>query len=260
MAITNLNMFLQDYFKAHHCKTPLNKEGVLSVQLTEEMDRVLMNRPFYWHYIKKIGQQGEPKQLTLITNPDKREINGEWIHFGSPRLQQIINHLKQNEKHTRLFQQMNTSQNTPLYPWLVTNIKISYKGKQKKDELISIGLHLVNGAMKLEMMNLLEPIQLQTTISDYCYTISPIIKLKSGFRRIESVIDNYIENQSHSWAEDSINTLDNEIQMLKHFYVGDTDEEKEQMEKEINEITERFEPRITYEVINGGIFYLTRDF
>lgn len=259
MAITNLDEFLQSYFTAHGCKLLQNKEGVITVQLTEEMDRVLMNRPFYWHYIKKIGQNGEPMQLSLISNPEKREEKGEWIHFGSPRLQQIINQLKQKEKYTKLFQIVNTNLNTPLYPWLVINIKISYKGKQKKDELISIGLHLVNGAMKLEMMNLLENIPLQPAISDYCYTISPIIKIKSGYRRIENVLDNYIQNQTHPWAEESSQALDEEIQMLKHFYTGDTDTQMEQMEKEINEITERYQPSIIYEVINGGLFYLTQD-
>lgn len=235
MAITKLDEFLQNYFISHGCKLLHNNEGVLTVQLTEEMDRALMNRPFYWHYIKKIGQNGEPMQLSLISNPDKREEKGEWIHFGSPRLHQIINQLKQKEKYTKLFQKVNTRQNTPLYPWLVINMKISYMGRQKKDELISIGLHLVNGAMKLEMMNLLEEIPLQMAISDYCYTISPIIKIKSGFIRIENVIDNYIQDQTHPWAEESNRVLEEEIQMLKHFYTGDTEIQMEQMEKEIKD-------------------------
>ena len=259
MAITELDDFLKNYFTAHECKLLNHDDGLLTVQLTEDMDRALMNRPFYWHYIKKIGQNGQPMQINLITNPGKREEKGDWIHFGSPRLQQIINHLKQNEKYTKLFQKVNTKQNTPLFPWLVVNIKISYRGKQKKDELISIGLHLVNGAMKLEMMNLLGNIPLQMAISDYCYTISPMIKIKSGYLRIEKVLDNYVQNQTHEWAEESNQALEEEIQMLKHFYTGDTDDELVQMKKEINEITERYQPSIIYEVINGGIFYLAQD-
>ena len=97
MAITNLNQFLQDYFVSHRCKILENNDGILKIQLTEEMDQALMNRPFYWHYIKKIGQQGEPMDLTLITNPNKKDVKGEWIHFGSPRLQQIITLLRTNE-------------------------------------------------------------------------------------------------------------------------------------------------------------------
>ncbi|UJL44835.1 hypothetical protein KFZ58_10320 [Virgibacillus sp. NKC19-16] len=259
MAITNLNEFLQDYFTANQCELIFNEDGVLTVQLTEEMDRALMNRPFYWHYVKSTGYAGEPMKLTLVTNPDKREEKGEWIHFGSPRLQQILTQLKQNEKVTKLFQKVETNQNTPLYPWLVVNIKISYVGKQKKDEVFSIGLHLVNGMMKVEMMEQMQQLSLQMTISDYCYPISPLIKLKSGYLRIQSVIDNYIENQTHEWAEESWKTLDEEIQMLHYFYTGETETVNEQKQKELNEMKERYEPYISYEVINGGIFYFTED-
>lgn len=92
MAIRNLDHFLHDYFSAHHCTISSDNDGVLRVKLTEEMDRALMNRPFYWHYIKKMGHPGDPMTLTLITNHSKRDNKGEWIHFGSPRLQQITTH------------------------------------------------------------------------------------------------------------------------------------------------------------------------
>lgn len=258
MEIANLSDFLEGYFSSHHCELLANHDGVMTVQLTEQMDRDLMNRPFYWHYVKSTGNSGQPMKLTLITNPNRRDEQGEWIHFGSPRLQQIINHLKQNEKYTKLFQRVDTNTNTPLYPWLVCNIKISYQGKQKKDELISIGLHLVNGTMHTDMMQRLQEIGLHMTISDYCYPISPMIKLKSGYLRIESVINNYIEHQSHEWAEASLETLEEEIKTLQYFYTADNN--PEQMEKELNEIRQRYNPKITSEVMNGGIFYLTEGF
>lgn len=258
MAIKNLHHFLESYFTANHCKFVYNNEGVLTVQLTENMDRALMNRPFYWHYIKKIGNPGDPMQLTLITNPEKRDEKGEWVHFGSPRLQQILNKLRQEETYTKLFERIDTNQKTALFPWLVMNIKISYQGKQKRDEIFSIGLHLVNGSMKTDMMELLEEKSLQMTISDYCYTISPIIRLKSGFARIESVLESYIHNQTHDWAEESLKTMEEEIQLLNHFYSAKDDEENTQQErdKEIGEINKRYSPYITFKVINGGIFYL----
>lgn len=261
MAIRNLNYFLQSYFTAHHCKVLKNNDGVLTVKLTEELDRALMNRPFYWHYIKKMGNQGEPMQLTLITNPDKRDGKNEWIHFGSPRLQQILKHLNEYEKYTKLFERIDANQKTALFPWLVTNMKISYQGKQKRDEIISIGLHLVNGSMKVEMMELLQDRPLQMNIPDYCYTISPIIKLKSGFIRIETVLESYIRNQTHDWADESIKTMEEEIDLVKHFYgVEDMDSKiKQAMEKEVSEIKKRYNPGVIFKVINGGIFYLAEN-
>lgn len=260
MAIKNLHDFLTSYFTAHHCTLEKNTDGVLTVQLNEKMDRALMNRPFYWHYVKKMGSSGQPMKLTLITDPLNRDGKNEWVHFGSPRLQQILQHLGENEKFTKLFEGVNKNRKTALYPWLVTNVKIGYQGKQKRDEIISIGLHLVNGSMKVEMMEELQTRSLQMTIPDYCYTISPMIKLKSGFKRIESVLESYINDQSHDWASESLTTMEEEINLLKHFYRGtnDNEQEKQEMEKEVEEITKRYKPCITFEVINGGIFYLNQ--
>ena len=165
--------------------------------------------------------------------------------------------MKKTSKNIKLFQEIDTIKNTALYPWLLTNIKISYEGKQNKEELFSIGLNLVNGTMKTKMMEILQSLQLNITISDYCYPISPIIKLNSGFIRIETVINNYLENQSHEWATESLNTLKEEIQMVQHFF--DNEDEEGNMEKEMNDLTKRYTPSISYQVVNGGIIYLAED-
>ncbi|MDY0396667.1 YqhG family protein [Virgibacillus halophilus] len=77
-----------------------------------------------------------PNNLHSILSRNKHKHRGEYIHFGSPRLQQIISHLKTNERFTRLYQYLPVSARTPLYPWLVTNIKLSYIGKQKKRAVV----------------------------------------------------------------------------------------------------------------------------
>ncbi|WP_407058248.1 YqhG family protein [Tigheibacillus jepli] len=245
MAISDLHQFLKEYFQAHHCTIVEDRPNLLSVKLTEEMDKALMNRPFYWHYIKKIGQAGEPKQLTFITDPEEKTATGEHIHFGSPRLQQIINHLKTNERFARLYQHLSTSARTPLYPWLVTNVKLSYIGQQNKEQLFSIGLNLINGVMKTEMMEQLQSIDLQMTIPDYCYVISPMIKPGSGFRRIQAVLDQYISDQDHDWANLSMQACARESELLKAFYDGQSDEAAEQMEKELQKFINAMNQRLT---------------
>ena len=65
----------------------------LTVQLTIELDKELMNRPFYWHYLEKTGGVPNPDRLTFITDSQNAPTNikGETIHFGSPRLHQMLN-------------------------------------------------------------------------------------------------------------------------------------------------------------------------
>lgn len=252
--IADLEKFIVDFFAANQCEILAQHDGVISVQLTEELDKVLMNRPFYWHYINSIGEKGSPMTLTLITNPDRKNEEGEWIHFGSPRLQQIWNYLIEQEKYTLLFEAIHAEQNTALYPWLLTNIKISYKGRQKKAELISLGIQLINGKIIVNMMEELNKLDLKQQISNYCFTLSPLISLTNGYRRVESVVLNYIEKQPHDWALEAEQTLKEEIAVLNHFYQDNQNDKL--LAKEIEELKTRYEPEIRLEVVNGGLIYL----
>lgn len=254
MNISDLEKFIIDFFTANHCDIMTKEEGKVTVQLTEELDKVLMNRPFYWHYINSIGEKGKPMTLTLITNPERKSEEGEWIHFGSPRLQQIWNYLIEQEKYTLLFEEIHVEKNTALYPWLLTNIKISYKGRQKKAELISLGIQLINGKIIVNMMEELNKLRLKQQISNYCFTLSPLISLTNGYRRVENIVLNYLENQSHNWAIEAQEKLQEEIAILNHFYQDN--ENDELLEKEIEEIKTRYEPEIKLEVVNGGLVYL----
>ncbi|WP_138415821.1 YqhG family protein [Aquibacillus sediminis] len=260
MALENLHEFLNDYFVANKCDILENDNGKLKVQLTDKMDEWLMNRPFYWQYVKKLGYAGEPMQVTFITNPDRRDEDGEWIHFGSPRLHQIFNTLTTQGKFTKLFEQVETAQRTALVPWLVVNFRISYTGKHKKDEIQSIGLHLINGGMKINMMDELEQLPLQSSIPDFCYTITPMIKLKSGYQRMITYIEKYLQKQEHSWAQESWDHLQEEKKLVEHFY-QDSDEEEQyenRFDQEMQAVEDRYQPQINIDVINGGIFYLSQ--
>ena len=252
----DMERFITQFFNAYQCDVEA-EPGVIKVQLTEEMDKALMNRPFYWHYMKSIGQQGVPMSLTLVTDPNKREIGGEWLNVGSPRLQQIFNYVTTNEKYVLLFQEVLTTKHTALYPWLLTNIKVSYKGKQKKEELISLGIQLINGKVVVNMMDELSKLNLKQQISDLCYTMSPLITIPSGYKRIERIILNYIENQPKEWVEEAKKTLEEEIALLEEFYQDDL--QNELYIKEMEELKQRYTPEISIEVVNGGLIYLLDD-
>ena len=257
MKITNLEQFLHTYFMTHQCHIVHAEDGRLSVQLTEDLDKVLMNRPFYWHYMEQTGQKGEPATLTLITDPEQKDSSGEWIHFGSPRLHQMMNHLKQNQHNVKLFQHIEgQGDHVALHPWLVINIKIQYQGKHNKEEFYSIGINLITGVMATNMLEKLNQLTLKMSIADYCYTISPMIKIKSAFKRIERLLDQYVEQQSHEWAIESLETLEEEIQLVNHFFTDQKDEDLKA--KEIAELKNRYTPKIKYKVINGGLIYLNQ--
>lgn len=252
MKQTNLNIadFLSRYFSANHCELKQEDNTLLKVQLTKEMDLALMNRPFYWQYVEATGNKGQPMELSFSFDQKHTE---EWTHFGSPRLEKIFQNLRDTAKFIRLYEVVQVDNNTMLQPWLLTNIIIKYIGKQKKEELLSLGLNMINGKIHLNMMDKLIHTPLESMISDKCYTISPLIKLSSGFKRIENHLYEHIQKMNHEWAIDSITLLNDEIEMIKHFYSNDDNEDKD---KEISEVTNRLQPTIEFDILNGGIVYL----
>ncbi len=254
----DLEKFIIDFFHAYQCKVEKQDKGIIKVELTEELDKAIMNRPFYWHYMESTGQIGIPATLTLITDPTKRNGTGEYVDIGSPRIQQMFSLISKREKYTKLFQEIKTDINTPLYPWLLVNMKICYKGKQKKEELISLGVQLINGKVIVNMMDELEPLALKKHISDHCYTLSPIITLTSAYKRIEKIILDYVEKQPKEWARETMEIQREEIALLNQFYEDDPENAIYKKEKE--ELNQRFTPEISLEVVSGGIVYLRENF
>ncbi|SHN12160.1 YqhG family protein [Gracilibacillus kekensis] len=256
--ITNLHSFLHQYFTVHDCKVITENDTEMTIQLTRDLDQVLMNRPFYWHYMDKIGRQGEPLSLELDTNTEKKDNNKEWIHYGSPRLQQIFQHIKQQARYTMLYEEKDSLNKSALLPWLVTNLKVQYAGSQKKEDIYSIGLQLINGSIVSNMMNQIESIALQRVMSDYSYTISPIIRPISGFNRIFQFVEDQLLDQNWQWAIESEKLLQEELKLVEYFFDKQEDNQ-DILNKEKERLHERLQPKIIIEIINAGLFYLKEE-
>jgi hypothetical protein len=184
-----IRKFLARYFTANGCDITEEGPGYMTVQLTIELDKELMNRPFYWHYLEKTGGVPNPMKLTFITNRQLAppDLKGETIHFGSPRLHQIFQSARSLAGYIRLYEQHASppGMQTPLRPWLCMNVKISYQCDRKRDVFKSIGLQLINGQMVEDFHDRLLQLQLTPKIPDYSFTLSPLIMPKSGISRIE---------------------------------------------------------------------------
>jgi hypothetical protein len=255
-----IHNFLERYFTANNCELLENNSGYMTVQLTIDLDKELMNRPFYWHYLEKTGGVPNPMKLTFVTNSQQAPdtIKGEVIHFGSPRLHQIFQSTKNLAGFIRLYENSNSiyGVQTPLIPWIGLNMKISYQCDRKRDVFHSIGLQLINGRMVEDFHEKLLKLSMKSKIPDYAYTLSPLIKPGSGINRIQSFINNRIEQEDQKWAEDARTRWKKDLDLLHHFY-EDAEEKSESFETEKLALQEQYEPKINISVVNGGLFYLT---
>lgn len=256
MAIPDIRTFVKQYFTAKQCTVSEVDKKLLQVELTEEMDKKIMNRPFYWHYIKATRSVGVPK--TLLLNPDWNDMDStaEPVFFGSTRFQQILQDLTNEPSIIQMFEVVETKDKQALYPWLLVNIKITYQSMQIKDEIFSLGLNLITGTITVHMMDHLLKTDIKPTISSLCYVLSPIITYDSGIKRLENILDVYLEEQTHEWALHSIQEMEKELQLLDHFY----EENNSEKHREIKAIQKRYKPTITFKYTSGGIVYLTSSF
>lgn len=258
-----IHNFLDKYFKSNNCEIIENAQSHMSVQLTIELDKLLMNRPFYWTYIEKTNGTPNPMRLTFITDKKNtpEDVKGEFIHFGAPRLHQIFDSTKKLARYIRLYQNTNPllqSGNTALYPWLGLNLKISYKCDRKKDVMMSLGLQLINGMIIEDFQEKIEMLELTPKIPDLAFTMSPLVKPQNGINRLQQYVRGYVETDNHSWADEAKERWAEDLSLLDSFYDG-IDEKPESYEIEKEALKEQYEPKVIVEIINGGLFYLCQN-
>lgn len=263
-----LHRFLRKFFVSNGCQLLEEKDGLLRFLLTPELDEELMNRPFYWRYKKRLGQEGEPMELTLLTDPNQSAEKAEHIHFGSPRLHKIFQLIRESAQVARLYEKVDSASRTPLYPWLIRNISVHFSGKRKRTETHSVGLQLLNGQLVTNWMENFSQVEFKQQISDQCYCLSPIIRYQSGYQRISSYMHTYLDALDDGWIKETADTLKQEEALLQHFFdqsnQGEMEEEMQEeraalYQNELDALHKRLIPSIRMETINAGIFYLSEE-
>ncbi|GAE45290.1 hypothetical protein JCM21738_2073 [Mesobacillus boroniphilus JCM 21738] len=99
---------------------------------------------------------------------------------------------------------------------------------------------------------------LNSKIPDYAYTLSPLIKPKSGVNRIQSFLTTRVEQEDHTWAEEARKRWQKDLELLHHFY-EDEEVESDSFKTEKAALQEQYEPKVNIEIVNGGLFYLTEN-
>ena len=256
----DLHPFLMDFFKTRQAEILEQTTGKLTVKLTERLDQQLMNRPFYWQYVKKLGLGGETMQLTFLTDKNERDqSDGEWVHYGSPRLEQIFRIIQQEGTFTTLFESRPAAnhQKTALQPWFVCNLRVKYRGYRPSDEIVSIGILLLNGTMRFQFMEGIETIEFSTTIPDYCFTLPTIISVNRALNRVTDELEKRIKDQSKEFTVKSYAIYQRERDMVRKLKDHQNEEEADHLAEQ--QIYDRLYPQVDLQWINSGIFYLSEE-
>lgn len=258
MHAQEIHTFLHRFFQENKCEVLHGNEYYLTVQLTIDMDKKIMNRPFYWRYIESVNETPNPAQLTLITDIRKMQngIKGEVIHLGSPRLHQLFRVTKEMGQFVKMYEKVTKEEEQiVLTPWLGINYKVSFISHQTKEMIHSIGINLMTGAVVKEFQESILARSLTQQYSNHVfhlpYTITPV----RAIDRLDKIIDQLIDLEDRSWIEEANRRWKKDQAVLDYFYEGQSVKPMSyEVEKQAME--ERFKPIIKVEIVNGGLFYL----
>ncbi len=251
--------YLLQFFKESNCQVLNDNDHYIDVQLTIEMDKKIMNRPFYWRYLESTDGVPNPAQLTFITDKNKlvEDVKGEVVHFGSPRLSQLFQATKDMGSFVQMYEQVadNLEAQIILTPWLGVNYKISYYCDQTKEMLYSFGINLMTGNLIEGFQESLSEVDLGITTSGNTFNLPYIIKPIRALERLDAVIDNRIQQDDHTWAEEAKMRWQKDRDVLEYFYEG-VENKPDCYEIEKEAMDQQYEARIKIDIINGGLFYL----
>ncbi|KOS66386.1 hypothetical protein AEA09_16685 [Lysinibacillus contaminans] len=254
-----VHKYLQQFFTENDCCILGDDEHYITVQLTIDMDKRIMNRPFYWQYVEATNGEPSPAQVTFITDQNRIEekIMGEVIHFGSPRLNQLFQVTKELGAFVQMFEKVDRLETKSfLTPWLGVNYKVSYCSDQTKEMLYSFGINLMTGEVIEEFQESLNDMDLVSVISEDAFQVQYIIKPNRALQRLDTIVDDIIQQDDHIWAEEANKRWHRSQRVLEYFYEG-VEHKPECYEIEKKALEEQYDPKIKVEIINGGLFYLT---
>lgn len=255
-----IHAYLHRFFQENQCVITEDAGNFMRVQLTIEMDKKMMNRPFYWQYVETTDAVPCPAQLTFITDTTnvREDVRGEVVHFGSYRLNQVFNVTKQQGSIVHLFEKVrdNDRTKTILTPWLGVNFKVTYASDQTKETLYSLGMNLMTGQIIDGFQESVENREFDVEMSAHTFNLPYTIKPLRALGRLEGMIIDLIKQDDHQWIDEATSRWKKDQRVLEYFYEG-VEHRPESYEVEKKAMEEQYSPKIVIEIINGGLFYVT---
>lgn len=199
-------------------------------------------------------------------------IRREDIHFGSARLRQIFNAVKQSGSCVYLFEDPGPRQKTTLFPasyepWLAVCWKVEFACDLKREELHFHAISLASGKIDTSFDQRIIDMPLLQRLPENIHVGPTSLSLRDGHQQLEQYLYRSLEKLDTSWATSAKERLQEELELVDAYYkdlllVDDEErqaEVKAQLEARKSEITWQYEPRIMISAINCGIFHLRED-
>lgn len=293
--------FCERYFAATGCTLVEKSPAFLHVKLSPEADRELTGRTYYWNFIERTGAEPETMSFKFILDPEAHErdhpqaasrgagpagafglppiapVPGRTLEeplvFGSRRLEQLFASACRKGAYLQLFEEPPASSGgsraaLPYATWLGVNYKISFICDMKREQLMSLGIHLSTGELAEDFFAKLKDRRLTARMPPRT-VLGDTISLERAAGRLEQAVTDRLAGLDYGWADDARQRLAEEEARIDAYFgdllaaSGLDPEEREalvrQREQRLAEIRWQHAPRIEVRPVNCGFFHLLQD-
>jgi hypothetical protein len=257
--------FTERYLRLTGCRIIESAPSHLVTQLTIEADKDLLNRPFYWMYVEKMGLPPQPSRLCLVFDPESfpEGMRGEHLFYGAPRFTQILRSAQKHGRFVRLYQTPGPARKAgrakPYIPWIGIRFKVSYICDRKKDRLRDLGINLVSGEIRDDFYQEVKQLEWTPRIPPGRHQASPCLTVTQAVGKLEARLQDEIEREAPSWADEALERLREELDLLDAYYPKEGQLSEQRLAERSRRRTEtvlQYHPRVEVSVINAGLFYM----
>ncbi|MCL6453180.1 MAG: YqhG family protein [Alicyclobacillus sp.] len=277
-------LFCDTYFQAVGATCVFRAEDYAEYQLPPDVDKEMVERPFYWMWIEKTGQQPTPTVLRLAftqaaetvqnerirrvlleqAGPSLNEMQrryfvapkAELVSLGSYRLDRIYASCDRRGR----FAAVMPSRRPPgatLVPWLLVNLRVSQRCDVTEQKLASYGVCLVNGQLVLDFYNRIANIPMEP-MDPRRVARSLRVPVDTAVKHVKEHLTRAFERQPATWAEAAWQRLQQDVEQIATYYssiAGDHAEaELDQLwaerDRKIADRLAQFTPRLEVEVLH----------
>ena len=215
------------------------------------------------------GVTGATAGTAALPLPGGRVLT-EYLHFGSARLHQIFDYVRQRGRNVLLFAEPPRGGRAAdpfsraYTAWLGVNFKVTCECDMKREDLYSWGISLATGVIDENFGERLQACRLTARLSPEIRLLRSTLTPRKGMARLEAHLERKLRRGDFSWAVEAEERRREERQRVANYYRqlierADSGEQRRALEERLKnreaEIDWQYRPRMTVTVINCGIFH-----
>ncbi|MFB1080687.1 YqhG family protein [Jeotgalibacillus sp. JSM ZJ347] len=166
--------------------------GQAVVQLTEQLDRKFMNRPFYWYYRDAVCKPGDPLQVMIVHSPSpaqQKEIIQ--IYPDHPVFLAMFNSAQNDNRFFIGYEQSQPGER--LFPWILIHLTAETVPPGSPSHRVEGRLSLTTGQTAFDVRKELEEQKLTDSRPNGSILLTNKIPYATSLNMLNQKLEAYIE-------------------------------------------------------------------